>query len=487
MQIRELEKTTRRALIWALVYSIPAFQAMLPVEDPDLWWHLRTGLWIIEHGHVPMEDPFSSYGMGKTWIAYSWLFELIVYVLYTRLGLVGIVLFTMVMSLLVALTLHMLVRQARFPFAMEITLMAFALGSMKPVIAPRSWLFSILFFALELLVLFHVRRSGKSLVLWVLPPLFALWANLHIQFIYGLAAIGFFVAEVLANRFLAPAMGGRVSATLPLRPVCFVALTCFLVTFATPYHYHLLRPIFEISLQTGAFSNVKELHPLFFRTPADWFVLILTLAAVYVLGWERRWQIFPFLLLAMGVMLGFRARRDAWVVVLAAVAIIGEFRAIATSADLFHFTKPRIAAIAAAVMLFAYLIAGHREITNQSLETVVEQRFPVKAANFIVENGYPGPLFNNFDWGGYLIWHLRTLPVSIDNRTNVHGDQRIERSLATWSGSPGWNRDPELQKARLIVAEVWRPLVWLLRSDHRFKLVYEDSTAAVFVAASKDH
>src|SRR5918992_3579861 len=111
MQIRELEKTTRRALIWALVYSIPAFQAMLPVEDPDLWWHLRTGLWIIEHGHVPMEDPFSSYGMGKTWIAYSWLFELIVYVLYTSLGLVGIVLFTVVMSLLVALTLHMLVRQ----------------------------------------------------------------------------------------------------------------------------------------------------------------------------------------------------------------------------------------------------------------------------------------------------------------------------------------------------------------------------------------
>src|SRR5688572_21053383 len=167
----------------------------------------------------------------------------------------------------------------------------------------------------------------------------------------------------------------------------------------------------------------------------------------------------------MGAMLGFRARRDAWVVVVAAVAIIGEFRAIAASADLFHFTKPRVAATALAVVLFTYLIASHREITNKGLQTIVEQRFPVKAANFILENGYPGPLFNNFDWGGYLIWHLRNLPVSIDNRGNVHGDQRIERSLATWSGSPGWHRDPELQKARLVVAEIWRPLVSLLRSD----------------------
>lgn len=487
MPIRELEKTTRRGLMWALVYSIPAFQAMLPVEDADLWWHLRTGLWIVEHGHVPMEDPFSAYGMGKTWIAYSWLFEVTIYALYAKLGLVGIVLFTLVMSLLIAFAVHRLVREARFPFPIEITLMALALGSMKPVISPRSWLFSILFFALELLVLFHVRRSGKSLGLWLLPPLFALWANLHLQFIYGLAAIGFLAAEVLATRFLAPHMGERLSPTVPLRSLCLVAFACVLATFVTPYHYHLLRPIFEISLQAGVFSNVKELHPLFFRTPADWFILILTLAGVYVLGWERRWQIFPLLLIAMGAMLGFRARRDAWVVVVAAVAIIGEFRAIAASADLFHFTKPRVAATALAVVLFTYLIASHREITNKGLQTIVEQRFPVKAANFILENGYPGPLFNNFDWGGYLIWHLRNLPVSIDNRGNVHGDQRIERSLATWSGSPGWHRDPELQKARLVVAEIWRPLVSLLRSDQRFKLVYEDSTAAVFVAGNKGH
>jgi hypothetical protein len=67
----------------------------------------------------------------------------------------------------------------------------------------------------------------------------------------------------------------------------------------------------------------------------------------------------------------------------------------------------------------------------------------------------------------------------------VHGDELIERSLATWSGRKGWDTDPDLLNARLVVAEVWRPLVSLLRSDPRFKLVYEDATAAVFVRAGE--
>jgi hypothetical protein len=479
-----MEKAGRRALIWVLVYSIPAFQAMLPVDDPDIWWHLRTGQWILEHGYVPMVDSFSVYGMGKPWVAYSWLFEVIVYAIYSILGLIGIVIFTVVMSLLIALTVHALVRRARLPFAVEITLVAVALGSMKPVISPRSWLFSILFFALELLILFNVRRSGKVTLLWVLPPLFVLWANLHIQFIYGLAVVGFFLAEVIIlTRFYNFDPGPDASARLPLPRLFGIAAACFLAIFLTPYHYHLLHPIFEISMQTGVFSNVQELHPLFFRSPADWFVLGLTLIAVFVLGWERKWQLFPLLLLLMGVALSFRARRDAWVVVLAAVAIVSEFRNMAVSADLFSFTKLKVLAIAGAVVVFTYLIGTHREITNQRLEQVVEQRFPVKAADFIIHHRLPGPLFNNFDWGGYLIWRLQDLPVSIDNRGNVHGDELIERSLATWSGRKGWDTDPDLLNARLVVAEVWRPLVSLLRSDSRFKLVYEDATAAVFVRA----
>src|SRR5207249_11491916 len=58
-----------------LLYLIPASQALLPIDDPDIWWHLRTGQWIIEHHWVPATDPFSAYGMGKPWVAYGWLLD----------------------------------------------------------------------------------------------------------------------------------------------------------------------------------------------------------------------------------------------------------------------------------------------------------------------------------------------------------------------------------------------------------------------------
>ena len=60
------EKTLRRLVIVVLLYCIPASQAMVPVVDPDIWWHLRTGQWIVDHGQVPATDPFSAYGAGKT-------------------------------------------------------------------------------------------------------------------------------------------------------------------------------------------------------------------------------------------------------------------------------------------------------------------------------------------------------------------------------------------------------------------------------------
>src|SRR5258705_727283 len=147
MNCGEFEKECRRTLLWVLVYLISAFQAMLPVEDPDFWWHLRTAQWIVAHRQVPMVDPFSTYGMGKPWVAYSWLFELIVYGLHSAFGLVGIVGLTVVMSLLIALVLHATIQPAKLPFVLEISILAVALGSLKPLITPRSWLLSILFFA----------------------------------------------------------------------------------------------------------------------------------------------------------------------------------------------------------------------------------------------------------------------------------------------------------------------------------------------------
>jgi hypothetical protein len=482
--IANSEKSLRRLVIVVLLYCIPASQAMVPFIDPDIWWHFRTGQWIFSHGEVPITDPFSAYGMGKPWVAYSWLFELLIYALFTKLGLMGILVFTVSMSFLIAMVLHGALRRAGLPFIAEVFFVAVALGAMNNLISPRPWLFSILFFTVELAILFHVRRTAKISLLLALPPLFVLWANLHIQFIYGLAALGLFLVEILVSQLPSLSLYPHHRSNISAGRVSLLLLACLVATLITPYHFRLYATILEYIGQTGAFQVVMELLPLSFRALTDWLVIGLAIVAAFVLGWQRAWLPFPTLLLLIGTFLAFRARRDVWVLVLAAMFIISEFGSFVRSEPSFGFTKLRAICVIVALTVAMYLIGLRRQISEQQLESVVERKFPVAALKFINEKNYSGPLYNHFNWGGYLIWALPRLPVSMDGRTNLHGDQRIEQSLNTWAGLKGWESDPELMKARLVISGVKDALTNLMRTDPRFKLVYEDAIAAVFVAST---
>ena len=269
-----------------------------------------------------------------------------------------------------------------------------------------------------------------------------------------------------------------------IQRVSLVFLACLIATLITPYHFQIYMPIWEYIKQAGAFQVVMELLPLSFRSLTDWLVVGLTIGAAFVLGWQRAWLPFPTLLLLMGTFLAFRARRDVWVLALGAVFIISEFKGFVRGESSFHCTRLQTIGVIFTLAVAIYLIGVRRHISEQQLESVVERRYPVAAVKFVKEKNYSGPLYNHFDWGGYLIWSLPDLLVSMDGRTNVHGDQRIERSFNTWSGLRGWESDPDLIKAQLVIGGTDQALTSLMRTDSRFKLVYEDAIAVVFIAST---
>src|SRR5262249_19838193 len=91
-------------------------------------------------------------------------------------------------------------------------------------------------------------------------------------------------------------------------------------------------------------------------------------------------------------------------------------------------------------------------------------------------------LYNSYYWGGYLMCELPELPVTMDGRANLHGDERLEQAMATWEGKPTWRADPDLRDARIVLVGTTTPLSSLLRLDAHFQLVYENPVAVVFVA-----
>ena len=483
------EPQFRRCLFLIVLFSIPAWLTLRStgVVDADVWWHLRTGQWIVQHRWVPFDDWFSTSGMGKPWIAYSWLFEVLIYGLFSKLGLIGLLAYVYALMLAITAALHSLVRKFESRLAYSVALTALSLLALAPYYTPRPWLFTILFFIIELDVLVSVRRSGSYRTLLILPLLFVFWANIHIQFVYGLFVLGIFAVEDPINRLLRNRTGvsDEQERPLPFRTIVLVIAACLVAIVVNPYHFKIYALVLDTLRLTGLYDLISELQAMQFRAISDWLVLLLTLAAAFALG--RRRNIDPFwgLLLLTGAFLSFRSGRDSWFVVIVASAIIPKAHSATPVTRQHTLSKAQVIIVVAAVGILLLIATRTANLSEVNLQRTVARTYPVRAAQIVEERGYQGPLYNHFDWGGYLIWRLPGLPVSIDGRSHLHNPARIKQSLKVWNGETDWASDTELAAAHIVIAEKNLPLTQLLRLDSEFEIVYEDEVAVVFIARAR--
>src|SRR5262249_17122550 len=193
---------------------------------------------------------------------------------------------------------------------------------------PRPWLFSILFYVLQLRILLAVERSGNARWLLWLPPMFAIWANMHIQFVNGLAVLGLAVVasciENLPRRgWLEWPIDFRPGAErIGVLPIAAVTIASWAATFLNPYHYHLYEAAYILLAQQKLYELTIELQALPFRSMVDWIILGTTLAAAFAIGWRRRVRLVWLPLVLVGVVFSFGSQRDVWLVQIAAVCIL---------------------------------------------------------------------------------------------------------------------------------------------------------------------
>jgi hypothetical protein len=446
--------------------TLPAAFALDPKFDHDTWWHLRVGQSVAQSGSVPATDPFSRLGREQPtpWVAYSWLYEWGLYQAHAALGPAGVL---WARALLGALSTAAVF--ALFPTGSWRGLLATvpAAVALMPLMKERPWHLTIAFTALTAGAVAALRGGAPARRCWWLVPLFALWANVHIQFVLGWL--------VLALACLFPGRGDR-------RPLLLLTAGCVAATLVNPYSARLWVVVWEYATQTGPLRAVQELAPPDPASPWLWAGLAL-LAWTAVVALRRRpidW--FEVALLAAGLVLVLRMRRDVWFAAVAAAAVLRN-RGVEPLSHIPRYVLPAV--------VFATFV-GFRLLNSVGLgppadtDAANARAYPVRAAEFVREHDLPGPLVNPFDWGGYLIWVLPDRPVSIDGRTNLYGSERMTRAMATWNGEPGWENEPDLSSARLVIAPVNLRLTELLRERPAgWRVAFEDGTAVVFVAARR--
>ena len=205
--IEELFALTRlRVLRWlaltALIVAIgtECFVSKLAVLDPDIWWHLSVGDWIVHNQAFPHTGIFSRTAASRPWMAYSWGYEVLLSRFYDWWTFVGMGVFGTALTIAVALAVFvMLYRISRqFWTAWALSLLSF--GGFLFNIAPRPVFFSVILFTIVLTLILEAQRSGRVQLLYWLPLIFIIWANTHIQFIYGIALVGLLAGINLLQR-----------------------------------------------------------------------------------------------------------------------------------------------------------------------------------------------------------------------------------------------------------------------------------------------
>lgn len=440
--------------------------------DPDLWWHLKAGEQIIDTRSIPHTDDYSFTKQGSEWVAHEWLSEVIMATIYRLTGLVGLV---TIFSLVIVIALWLTYRRCEGrPYAAAVAILLAAAAS-SPLFGVRPQMLTLLLASIYILLLEQTRR------LWWLVPLMLLWVNLHAGFALGLALIGLYIVRAVLDgewNHIRPLLIVLIvcTAVVPLNPNGFrmfsypyetltsQSMAAFIQEWASPdFHQSMYLPLALLLLSTFA---VMALSPTRARLGEIFLVLITALGALRSVRHIPIFSLFAAPVLA----------KHLW-----AVAKDRGWDKLLTGAE----ARPTgIKLLINVVLLLAPLALGVSRVwhfaTHQRNYTTL--RNPVAAVEFLKSQHLPGPIYNRYGWGGYLIYQLYPeYRVYIDGRADVYGDAFFAEAMRTYDGAGDWASSLDRHGIRTVLISPDAPLASLLRNDHaKWRVVYEDTDAIIF-------
>jgi hypothetical protein len=461
-----------RKHLFALIMFIGLFAtAVRPALDPDLGWHLRTGELIAQMHAVPHQDSFSSTKMGAPWIAHEWLSEIIMYSLMRLGGTAALILF---FALVVTAAFAIVYARCESrPYGAGLLVLWAAVVTI-PAWGARPQMFTMLLASGFLWILDHFRSTENPRQLWLLPVLMVLWVNLHAGFAVGIALILLYAAGEWLS-------GSRKR----LIAMIVSAIACALVIPLNPNGFRLYAYPFQTLNTSSIVGYIQEWASPDFHRPIYRLFLLFIIAAVLVLARARqRLTAREGILFVSTLAAALGSARHIPFFVFVAVPILSR-RLPQLAAP--EARRPLKSVVHAAIAVLALFAAGlHASTALHDQPRAERKEFPVSATAFLKQNALPSPVYNNYDWGGYLVAHAPEYRVFVDGRSDLYGDALLEETVRAYEAQPGWETILDRHSAKTVFVGADAPLATVLRESSGWRNVFEDSQAAVFTRVDKN-
>lgn len=426
------------SLSWPLILGSLTYLGFLAygnllLGDPDTFWHIATGQWIIEHATVPTHDPFSHTMRGAPWTAHEWLSETILALAYQAFSWAGVIALTAAAfaGAMAVLTRFML---KDFEPVHALIFAAFAVMMTAPHLLARPHVLAMPLLVIWTAYLIRASESGRAPSLWLLP-IMTLWANLHGGFTLGLALSLFFAVEGVLNARQQNETFEAVKSWAH-----FVGLS-LISALLTP---HGIKGIlFTVQILSGSYAldNIAEWRSPSFHGFQPLEIWLLGGFAV-ALHQGIRLPILRLVLLLALLHLALKHVRN--------VELIGLLPPLFLATPLARQWRERAVAgrqLANVDRVFQKLARGasRRSITLTMIGLGIITLFfiplsetrqnediaPAGALQAVKKAGLTGPVLNEYRFGGYLI-HVG-IPPFIDGRADMYGDDFLKEYIESVS------------------------------------------------------
>ena len=477
--------TTKHVFLAVLFLGLLAMTAR-NIIDPDVWWHLKTGEFIAQHKSVPRTDPFSYTRAGQPWVAHEWLTELGMYELQLRAGFGSLIVLFAAITAIAFFLLYL--RCGPAPYLAGIATLCAAWAT-APLWGVRPQIISLLLTSLLLLILEGSGNNPK--LLWWTLPLTLLWVNLHAGFALGLVLFALFLAGEFIERRLAqrPSSFPKTNPHLPRAALIF--LLDLLLVPLNPNGLRMFSYPIETLRSTTMQNYIVEWASPNFHRPEYWPFLLILLATFATLCWSRN-PLRPrdLILLLVALYASLISIRMIPLFVLIATPLIAKRLGNWPRSHPHprsHFRTSLNAAIILAMTIFAVVRVSQVIHHQREAET---SEFPARAVAFLQQHPPAGPIFNLYDWGGYLIWKLYpTTPVFIDGRADLYGPDLFHDFADVYQFKNHWQLILQRWHIQTVIIPPTSALAVGLQSAPGWTISYQDSQALILSnlpAASAD-
>ena len=482
---------------WALPVGVVAllglFIGFQPLPfDPDLWFHLAGGRYMLSEGCVPQSDPFSFTRMGQLWVPHSWLFDVTAYALWTGIGpraTEAVTAAAFAVTLLMSLAI--LSQAGAKPITATAICVALAIGAANTR-GIRPQVLSLLSCNLVILLcVAHARRPSRR-IMYASAVIFVVWAQLHAACVMGVAVLAIWCIGRLLDAASHHAVSARKTELVQLVAATMVAAAVILITphRMSHYGYALMTMRLNCLKLTGEWQMPRALS----LDVPDVYLYMLLIGVVVGLARGRHrpgWA--PLMLFIAIMLLAFSGVRHIPLACIAAVPLFADvLRNRPSTPDM----QARLSVLGPVGDVFRSASFRRRLVVTAGLCLVVTWRYPssindryaaaepVVGGRALAALERPLNVFTTYNTGSYILWSApNRLKVMVDSRADVYGDAIIHEVLDAQSGR-NWQAVFDKRRIAAAVLENHDRLTAILASDPRWMTLARDAGSTTFIRAA---